>query len=100
MLLVRRSYLIHQFHELDRRCIYVRATQVRLPDGEKKTLIVTKAPSMQMQIKDTTGADDRVAVLKQIMASDFIKESTAEYLRHDVKEARLLLETQQARQGV
>jgi len=70
-----------------------------LPDGEK-TLIVMKAPSKHLQIKDTTGTDDHVAALKKIMASDYIKESTAEYLRHDVKEARLLLETQQARQGV
>ena len=57
-----------------------------------------KAPSMQMQIKDTTGADDHAAVLKQIMASDFIQESTADYLRHDGKEAQLLLETQQDRE--
>jgi len=47
---------------------------------DEKPLIVMKAPSMQMQIKDTTGADDHVAVLKQIMASDFIQESTAELL--------------------
>jgi len=29
------------------------------------------------------------------MVSDFVEEATAEYLRHDGKEARLLLETQQ-----
>ena len=44
-------------------------------------------------------ADDHVAVLKQkslgqaIMVSDFIEEATANYLRHDGKEAQLLLET-------
>lgn len=29
------------------------------------------------------------------MVSDFVEEATAEYLRHDGREARLLLETQQ-----
>ena len=72
MLLVHRSYIIHQFHELDQRCIHVRATQDRWLDDEKP-LIMMKAPSMQMQIKDTTGADDHVGVLKQIMASDLFR---------------------------
>ena len=46
-------------------------------------------------------ADDHVAVLKQkslgqaIMVSDFIEEETADYLLHNGREARLLLETQQ-----
>ena len=93
---------VQQLHELDQRCIY---------DGHEPQLLEGEKPLIQIHHDESTfyanadqghyWADDHVTILKQkslgqaIMVSDFVEEATAEYLRHDGKEARLLLETQQ-----
>ena len=97
-----RAQFVQQLNELDRRCIY---------DGHEPQLMEGEKPLVQIHHDESTfyanadqghyWADDHVAILKQkslgqaIMVSDFVEEATGNYLRHDGKEARLLLETQQ-----
>ena len=97
-----RAQFVQQLNELDRRCIY---------DGHEPQLMEGEKPLVQIHHDESTfyanadqghyWADDHVAILKQkslgqaIMVSDFVEEATGDYLRHDGKEARLLLETQQ-----
>ena len=97
-----REQFVKQLHQLDRRCIY---------DGHEPELLEGEKPVIQIHHDESTfyanadqshyWADDHVAVLKQkslgqaIMVSNFVEEATADYLRHDGKEAWLLLETQQ-----
>ena len=88
-----REQFVQQLHELDRRSKY---------DGHEPQLLEGEKPLIQIHHDESTyanadqghyWADDHVTILKQkslgqaIMVSDFVEEATAEYLRHDGKEA-------------
>ena len=78
-----REQFVKQLHQLDRRCIY---------DGHEPELLEGEKPVIQIHHDESTfyanadqshyWADDQA-----IMVSDFVEEATADYLRHDGKEA-------------
>lgn len=95
-----RQHFLGKLDDLDRRCIYPGHTP-QLNPGEKPLIQIHHDESTFYANADQSRYwdDGTLSVLKQkslgqaIMVSDFIDEATSDYLQHDDKMARLLLET-------
>ena len=96
-----RHKFVQKLDDLDRRCEYGNHPP-QLLENEKPIVIVHHDESTFYANADQSSywGDDTIQALKQkslgqaIMVSDFIEESTNDYLKHDGDQARLLLETQ------
>ena len=96
-----RHKFFQKLDDLDRRCEYGNHPP-QLLENEKPIVIVHHDESMFYANADQSSywGDDTIQALKQkslgqaIIVSDFLEESTNDYLKHDGDQTRLLLETQ------
>lgn len=96
-----RSEFVSKVMELEPFCSRSGYTPVSR-EGQKPIIVVHHDESTFYSNADQSNywSDGRMTILKQkslgqaIMVSDFIEEASGDYLRHDDKQARLLLETQ------
>ena len=95
-----REQSVEKLQDLDRQCIYPGHTP-QLNSGKKPLIQIHHDESTFYASADQSRYwdDGTLSVLKQksleqaIMVSDFIDEAISDYLQHDDKKARLLLET-------